>query len=232
MENKEKSLIKPLLISISVILVLVGFFYYFFQYKKQPDVVKKGESDKASKLSQTMEMDENEGRDINIVDQETQGGESEEKYISEWDSYTSNRFGFAFDNPGGFFIDRTNENYSSSEGHIGVHEMKNWDFITKSAGPSGGPASIGISVYLNSENLELLEWAEKNVSYSNYKGTYSDTNVGGVEAIRYKWEGMESGETVLLLNPEGDLVISINMSVTDNLVAPYESILKSFRFLD
>jgi len=229
MENKEKSLIKPLLISISVILILVGLFYYFFQYKK-PDVVEKEDVSTPSKV---VDVSKSGGEGTNVTEgQETQKGESEEKYISAWDSYISNRFGFAFDNPGGFFIDRTNENYSSDEGHIGVHEMKNWDFITKPAGPSGGPASIGVSVYLNSDNLELLEWAEKNVSYSNYNGTHSDISVGGVEAIRYKWEGMESGETVLLLNPEGDLVIAINTSVIDSLIAPYEFILKSFRFLD
>jgi hypothetical protein len=229
MENKEENLIKPLLIFISIILILVGLFYYFFQYKK-PDPVQNEESKEVHVPSQSIETDK---EDTNIVnDQETQEGKPEEIYISEWDSYTSNRFGFAFDNPGGFFIDRTNENYSSDEGHIGVHEMKNWNFITKPTEPSGGPASIGISVYLNSENLGLLEWAEKNVSHSNYNGTHSDIIVGGNKAIRYKWEGMESGETVLLLNPEGDLVISINMFVTDSLITPYESILESFRFLD
>ena len=228
MKNKEKGSIKPTLIFASIILISVGLFYYY-QHKK-PNVVENGRLEDKSVPSKIVETNENE--DVNVVDQETQEDGSEEKYISEWDSYISNRFGFAFDNPGGFFIDRTNENYSSDEGHIGVHEMKNWDFITKPAGPSGGPASIGISVYLNSENLELLDWAEKNVSYSNYSGVHSDINVGGVEAIRYKWEGMESGETVLLLNPEGDLVIAINTSVIDSLIAPYEFILKSFRFLD
>ncbi len=228
MKNKEKGSIKPTLIFASIILISVGLFYYY-QHKK-PNVVENGRLEDKSVPSKIVETNENE--DVNVVDQETQEDGSEEKYISEWDSYISNRFGFAFDNPGGFFIDRTNENYSSDEGHIGVHEMKNWDFITKPAGPSGGPASIGISVYLNSDNLELLEWAEKNVSYSNYDGTYSDVSVGGNKAIRYKWEGMESGETVLLLNPEGDLVIAINTSVIDSLIAPYEFILKSFRFLD
>jgi hypothetical protein len=228
MKNKEKGSIKPTLIFASIILISVGLFYYY-QHKK-PNVVENGRLEDKSVPSKIVETNENE--DVNVVDQETQEDGSEEKYISEWDSYISNRFGFAFDNPGGFFIDRTNENYSSDEGHIGVHEMKNWDFITKPTGPSGGPASIGISVYLNSDNLELLEWAEKNVSYSNYDGTYSDVSVGGNKAIRYKWEGMESGETVLLLNPEGDLVIAINTSVIDSLIVPYEFILKSFRFLD
>ena len=228
MKNKEKGSIKPTLIFASIILISVGLFYYY-QHKK-PNVVENGRLEDKSVPSKIVETNENE--DVNVVDQETQEDGSEEKYISEWDSYISNRFGFAFDNPGGFFIDRTNENYSSDEGHIGVHEMKNWDFITKPAGPSGGPASIGVSVYLNSDNLELLDWAEKNVSYSNYNGTHSDISVGGNKAIRYKWEGMESGETVLLLNPEGDLVIAINTSVIDSLIAPYEFILKSFRFLD
>lgn len=162
-----------------------------------------------------------------------QNSEPEDVYIKEWESYTSERFGFSFKNPGNFFLETTYEDYYPDQGHIHIYQMKYWDLITDPPQEGrGGAPLIEISAYKNSNNLDLIEWATTDTSHSNYSGTHTQTAVDGKEAIRYNWEGMGEGETVLLLDKKTNHIISITMLVTDDLITPYEQILSSFELAE
>ena len=231
MKYKENGFAHSLLVFILIILMLVGFLYY--TYDKKSKIITETRSEEQSKITELQDKvsKDSEYNSDKVIEQ-AQDQEPEEKYLSSWNSYVSERFGFSFENPGDFFIETTYEDHYPDQGHIHIYEMKYWDFITGPPQPRSGPPLIEISAYSDKDNLGLLGWAKMDTTHSNYSGVHNDFNVDGNESIRYTWEGMGKGETVLLLSPSKDYIISISMLVTEDLVSPYEEILKSFKFID
>lgn len=84
---------------------------------------------------------------------------------------------------------------------LGIALIKTTDYDYMKDGPGrGGPPAINLIIYPNDDGLSALEWALENSAYSNLQDEELVTayTLAGIEGIRYSWEGMFNGETVII----------------------------------
>lgn len=143
-------------------------------------------------------------------------------------AYTNSRLNISFEYP---------ETYELTERTVvppqGRHSIT---LIEKGTEPPAGiategPPAITLDFFDKKTAVQSLgEWAkEQNVSNFNLgAGAFASTTVDGVGAIRYAWDGLYRGETVLFEHDRRIIAASVTYnSPTDNILKDFEDIVRS-----
>lgn len=93
-----------------------------------------------------------------------------------------------------------------------------------------GPPAITVDVYDNSSDaLTIEDWLATGQSNFNLGDkVLGATNVGGVQAVTYRWSGLYEGETTAFVR--GDMIVAVSVTYlapTDQLRADYLALLVS-----
>ena len=223
--TKNKTLITTITITIAitVFVALLYLGYAYYQKDQNQNLPIATNDQKVSNLDNLAPIQKS--------DLENDLKSPEKKYLKNWSKYTSEKLGISFENPGNFFLETTFENFYPDQSHISLFQLIDFDEITESPslGRGGSNNFISISAFENLEDLNLIEWAKKNSSQSNYHGDQKMMILNGNDAIRYVWEGMGQGETVLTKNNNGQIIL-ISYSKNENLEDFFELLLKSIQF--
>jgi len=145
-------------------------------------------------------------------------------------TYTNTQYGFTFNYPSTYTLKTSNTTAVPGE-QFGIA-------ITGSTkGTTSAPASsMSISVWNNSKQLSLLDWATANSSFSNYSSGSFNTNfknetLAGHQAISYSWVGMGDGKTVVIANNQTILLLDTGAnSKTDQVWQDFDGVLSSLKF--
>lgn len=152
---------------------------------------------------------------------------------SDWQIYRSERFGFEIKYPPYYLLDNISELVYSDQGHIHLRKLD--DGQTPSIGDrGGGPPAIEFSFFENKDFLSSLEWAKKDVTHSNFTGSYNPEIIADQDAISYSWEGHGVGDTVVFTKNNYDYIVEITaLSNNDDesLKKDFRQILSTFKFI-
>jgi len=148
---------------------------------------------------------------------------------SNWKTYTNSQYGFEFSYPS---IYKTNviSGGSAIQGEISIVRILD---ITKDAYVAN---TLSLSIWDNSKQLSLLDWATQNSRYSNYGPNSFNTDfknevISGHKTISYKWQGEGYGKTVLIENNQ--IVLLLDTVVADQgerVWKDFDSIFSTFKF--
>lgn len=151
--------------------------------------------------------------------------------MANWKTYRNEEYGFEFKYPSTYSAKMFEE--STVPGNL---------LEVRLAGPKKGqydgpPAYIGISIWNNSKQLSLMDWATENSSFSNYSLGSLNTNLKneilvGHKAISYSWVGMGDGTTVVIENGQNIILLDTGANnKTDQVWQDFDSILSTFKFI-
>lgn len=222
--TKDKTLITTIFTTIIFLLFAALMYLGYLSYQKESNIDVKVPKNVQAENSTNLEQ-------IKISDLDTELKRPEKKYLRDWSLYTSEKLGISFENPGNFFLETTFEDFYPDQSHISLFELKDFDEITESTslGRGGSNNYISISAFENLEDLSLIEWAKKNSGQSNYREDQKMMILDGNDAIRYVWEGMGQGETVITKNKNKQIIL-ISYTKNVNLEDYFELLLKSIKF--
>lgn len=146
--------------------------------------------------------------------------------------YTSTSYGFSFTYPNTYVLE---------ERELGSGERfhHNITLIDREAGANipqngEGPPSITIDVIQNDiDGLSVTEWVN-NDSRSNFKlspdSVLASTTVADREAVRYTWDGLYRGESVVFEHNGSIIMVSVSLfEPADTIRSNFAEILSSFQ---
>jgi len=153
--------------------------------------------------------------------------------FTDWKTYTNTEYGFEFKYPSTYTV----KIFDKPETPEDLFEI----IIN---GPARGqymgpPSWIDISVWNNSKQLSLLDWAKANSIFSNYgldpafpNNDFKNEALSGHKAISYGWVGMDYNRTVIIENSQTILLLETGAdSKTDQVWQDFGSILSTFKFI-
>lgn len=138
-------------------------------------------------------------------------------------TYINTTYGFSFSYPETYIL--TEKEFNSTTEIILV-DKKELEVV----GRLEGPVSLSISVYKNIPGVSLTDWMQKDES--NFKlatGPQSSTHIAGQEGVKYEWDGLYRGRTVVF--SYGDVIIALSgtyLEKTDEIYSDFDSIVQSF----
>jgi hypothetical protein len=145
-------------------------------------------------------------------------------------TYTNASYGFSFIFPSVYTIKTSDKTNVPGElfwvSIVGPAKGKNL----------GSASSMSVSVWSNSEQQSLLDWATANSSFSNYSSgsfntDFKNETLGGHQAISYSWQGEGYGKTVVIANGQNVLLLDTGPnSKTDQVWQDFDGITSTFKF--
>ncbi len=152
---------------------------------------------------------------------------------SSWKTYTNSKYGFELKYPSNH-QPKILENLDSS-GQLFYWSISEPVFKEGDVGEFS--SSVGISVWDNSKQLTLLDWAKLNQGNSNYNldniSDFKNETLAGHKAVSYLWRGELSGygKTVIIENGKTLFVLGVGAdNNTESLWQNFDQILSSFKF--
>jgi len=147
-----------------------------------------------------------------------------------WKSYTSNNLGLSFKYPSEYKAPEENSNYISLISPLNPEPNKGYEL-------QNGELKIEIYVSDATPNESLIDLVKKKKEQSDSLGANvkileeKEILVDGIKAIKQTWEGMGSGQTILLINNNKEMGIIKYPAITsrDN---EFDQILSTFKFLE
>lgn len=150
--------------------------------------------------------------------------------------YTNFIYGISFEYPTDYFLD---------EKEVGNEERRHWniaiiedtetnrDFRSGKLVDTEGPTSITVDVYQNDIDKQSVVGWINNSSDSNFKlssGTYSSTTIDGTEAVRYSWDGLYRGDSIVFSHKQNIIMMSVTyLNETDRIKNDFDKLVSSFR---
>ena len=145
-------------------------------------------------------------------------------------TYTNAQYGFEVKYPSAYTIKTSDKTQVPGE-------LFSINIVGPAKSENLGPASnISVSVWSNSKQMSLLDWATANSSFSNYGSDSLNTNfknetLDGHQAISYSWQGQGYGKTVVVANGQNVLLLDTGAdSKTDQVWQDFEGVLSTFKF--
>lgn len=152
----------------------------------------------------------------------------------DWKIYKNEKYGFEFSYPSAYTARSYTETQVKGKLFIAMLSSKE---IGPGEGGDGPVSRISVSVWNNSKQLSLVDWAsdEYNKSFSNY-GTdsisdFKNETLSGHKAISYSWEGLSLGKTVIVENNKLIFLLdTIGNSKTEQVWKDFDNVVSTLTF--
>ena len=246
--NKKKFIIITMIISIITILITTSAIYIW-----QKSIAKKTQNSLQTKnfsLQQNIESLKNQNKELNEkynsqISEYIE--ESDKEYIvnniivtnknNDFVSYESKLGKFSFQIPSKYILnDLNNTTKYPEKTALSFLENKEVYDALKTSQEIYNIKSITLKVFDNKENLSSLDWAKKNEAHSYFSSAekYDTLKIDGLDAIVYTWNQLGDVYTVLLNNPNNNLIYIFLVSNPDEkstIQNDFNNILKTIKFL-
>ncbi len=144
--------------------------------------------------------------------------------------YEGGPYGVAFEYP---------SSYQFDEREVGTGERRHYsivlaDRVAMANLPEGGegPTTINIDIFQNNIDQQSVEAWIRNTNNSNFKlstdGELHATTVAGENALRYTWDGLYRGESVVIEHRGTIVMMSVTyLTPEDQIKRDFEDVLES-----
>lgn len=157
----------------------------------------------------------------------------------EVQTFSDERLGVTFKYPSGengYTLVDTSEQASNGQSmkFVSLYNTKEWEEYQNSTEGREGPRGISMMVVSANDVVSPKEWVETN-SLSNYQlegAGIGDETLDGIQAYRYRYDGLYGSTAVAALKGPNAYVFSVTYidPSTDQIVKDFEQILKTVTF--
>lgn len=150
--------------------------------------------------------------------------------------YQSQTLGFSFEYPKNYYLDEKTE---SQPGLTHLSLFLSEDTLENKAVREGrapgreGPTGVSVDIYQDElTSPTLIEWL-KDSPASNFtlsKGTFENVTLSGKPAVKYRWDGLYTGDTIAAAHRDYIIAVSVtSLTPTDPTLALFDTVIKSLK---
>lgn len=135
-------------------------------------------------------------------------------------TYTNAAYGISFEYPNTYEL----QEREVGDGHRYHYSITLIDKEALANIPQNGegPPTVNVDIYQNNlDQLSIETWV-RGTNFSNFKlspdGLLASTNIAGVPALSYTWDGLYRGESVVFTHKENVVMLSVTYLAQDDQI--------------
>lgn len=158
----------------------------------------------------------------------------EDQHEVQLKSYVNDKYGLQFSYPDSYVLTEQDIGNTSEHDHHAIAIVRAED-VSRVPQNGEGPTAITIDIYGNAIDKQTLEQWIRNSSASNFKlspnHVLATSTVAGEPAYAYIWNGLYSGDTMVVSNKENILMVTVTYMDSAAVIRDdFSKLLQSVRF--
>lgn len=157
--------------------------------------------------------------------------------VEEQNIFASAALGVGFEYPDGYFVVERDVSTPQRSHHFVMlleDTPHNRAVVAGEAPETEGPVAISLDVFDNVEDATLEQWVRGNGN-SNFKlspdDALTETSVGGVSALSYKWDGLYAADAVAVAHEGRIYLFSVTwIDGASHMRADFAEVLQTVQF--